>query len=82
MDIRKWHCQMRRNGSINVVETDLIGLQRVVFNLRYIGEKDALKISISREMFDLLKEISALQYDQSLSVRINELLETVNKEIE
>lgn len=73
---------MRRNGSINVVETDLIGLQRVVFNLRYIGEKDALKISISREMFDLLKEISALQYDQSLSVRINELLETVNKEIE
>lgn len=85
---------MRTNGSINIVETDLTGNQRVAFNLRDIGEKDALKISIAREMFDLLKDIDnadLFEFTMSLTTnrkiieiksRMNELLKTENQKIE
>lgn len=57
--LRKWSISRRRNGTINIVETDLVGIDRVLLNLRDLEENDARAISVARESLALLKEISA-----------------------
>ncbi len=57
--IRKWSIRPRGNGTLNIIETDLVGIDRVLFNLRHsVSENDARAISVARESLALLKEIS------------------------
>lgn len=92
MEIRKWSVRPRGNGTLNIVETDLVGIDRVLFNLRRgVSENDAQAISVARESLAMLKEISKC-VDNNLGdsgefqckmieihERIDTLLETVNK---
>ncbi len=58
-ELRKWHLATRPNGTFNVIETDFVGIDRVLFNLRHsVSENDARAISVARESLALLKEIS------------------------
>jgi len=55
--IRKWSIRPRGNGTLNIIETDLVGIDRVLFNLRHsVSENDARAISVARESLALLKE--------------------------
>ena len=59
-NIRKWSVRPRGNGTLNIIETDLVGIDRVLFNLRHgVSENDAQAISVARESLALLKEIAA-----------------------
>ncbi len=58
-ELRKWSIRPRGNGTLNIIETDLVGIDRVLFNLRHsVSENDARAISVARESLALLKEIS------------------------
>ncbi len=58
-ELRKWSIRPRGNGTLNIIETDLVGIDRVLFNLRHsVSENDARAISVARESLSLLKEIS------------------------
>jgi len=58
-ELRKWSIHPRGNGTLNIIETDFVGIDRVLFNLRHsVSENDARAISAARESLALLKEIS------------------------
>ena len=58
--IRKWSIRPRGNGTLNIIETDLVGIDRVLFNLRHsVSENDARAIVVARESLALLKEFVA-----------------------
>ena len=57
-EIRKWHLATRPNGTFNVVETDFVGIDRVILNLRSLSKNEAQAIVVARESLALLKEIS------------------------
>ena len=53
--IRKWSICPRGNGTLNIIETDLVGIDRVILNLRSLTKNEAQAISVARESLALLK---------------------------
>ena len=76
--IRKWSIRPRGNGTLNIIETDLVGIDRVLFNLRHgVSENDARAISVARESLALLKDIESadlFEFTASLATN-NRILE-------
>ncbi len=80
-ELRKWHLATRPNGTFNVIETDFVGIDRVLFNLRHsVSENDARAISVARESLSLLKKIK-LRFDRldMGEISLSEILEYCNE---
>lgn len=73
LEIRKWSVRPRGNGTLNIIETDLVGIDRVLFNLRHgVSENDAQAISVARESLALLRDIeNADLFEFTASLEIN-----------
>ena len=77
-ELRKWSIHPRGNGTLNIIETDLVGIDRVLFNLRHsVSENDARAIVVARESLALLKDIESadlFEFTASLATN-NRILE-------
>lgn len=80
-ELRKWSIHPRGNGTLNIIETDLVGIDRVLFNLRHsVSENDARAIVVARESLALLKNIK-LRFDRldMGEISLSEILEYCNE---
>ena len=76
-ELRKWSIRPRPNGTLNIVETDFVGIDRVILNLRSLTKNEAHAIVVARESLALLKDIESadlFEFTASLTTN-NRILE-------